>query len=307
MNTYISITFDVENDFSTTSSKNLSWKGLDDGIPLILEQLRSIEDSFGNEMKFTWFVRADNQLKEIYGNAGYLLDRYSHLWKLLLKEGDEVGWHPHIYRRLNSGKWTLEKRDDHLKQKLVESYEAVTRRFSITSARMGECFHNNTTIALFESLGIKVDSTALPNRKRNDTERFFDWSCTPNHPYYPSKLDYRVPGKGEDQLNILEVPMTTIKIKTNYDEVPLDRYLNLGFHVHLMRDDIKKLVRKRDILVAVTHPYELVSIYPKKHPLISFDINNARNTILTILNECKKINKPFKFITISEILDLWMD
>ena len=75
MDIHISITFDVEGGFSATNLQNLSWKwkGSDGGIPLILEELRLIEDPLGNEMKFTWFVRVDNQLKEIYGDAGYLL------------------------------------------------------------------------------------------------------------------------------------------------------------------------------------------------------------------------------------------
>ena len=217
-----------------------------------------------------------------------------------IKRGRRDRLVPHVYRRLNSGEWVLEKRDKYLEKKLVESYETITRRFPMSSARMGKCFHNNRTMNLFDSLGIKIDSTALPSRKRNDTKRFLI-GRTHQLPYTThSKTDYRIQGKGKDRLNIIEVPMSTIKIKTSYDRVPLDRYLNISFHINLLRDYIKKLVRNGDVVVAPTHPYEIIPIYSKKHPLISFSMKNAKRVLLTIIKdikECERINRPYKFIT----------
>ena len=281
------LTFDVCSNFD----------GIEDAASLISEELRGIEDSFGEEIKFTWFIRADNQLKTIYGNAGYLLERYNTLWNDLKNVGDEIGWHPHIYC-LDAGKWKLETRDDYLEKKLIESYETITRYFNVTSARVGEGFQSNRSIQVLDRLGIKVDSTALPNRKRKDNERFFDWIGTPEHPYYPSKNDYRTPGA--DELNILEVPMSTIRMKTSYDVTPLNRYVNLSFYNSLMKDGIKELVKNKDIIVTITHPYEVLP-YSKKHSLISFNINEAKKNLLNIIKECKEINRAYKFITMSEV------
>ncbi len=286
------LTFDVCSNFDR----------IEDAVFLILKELRGIGDSFGEEIKFTWFVRADSQLKTIYGGATYLLERYNSLWKDLKSGGDEIGWHPHIYR-LDGGKWKLERRDDYLEKNLVESYEAVIKYFNITSARVGESFHSNRSMNVLDKLGIKVDSTALPDRKRNDNERFFNWIGTPEHPYHPSKNDYRTPGA--DELSILEVPMSTIRMKTSYDVTPLNRYLNLSFYNNLMKEGIKELVKNKDIVVTITHPYEVLPLYPKKHPLISFNIHEAKKNLFNIIKECNEINRPYKFITISEVPNIW--
>lgn len=281
------LTFDVCSNFD----------GIEDAASLILKELRGIKDSFGEEIKFTWFVRADNQLKTIYGDATYLLERYNSLWRDLKKDRDEIGWHPHIYY-LDAGKWKLETLDDPLETKLIESHEAITKYFDVSSARMGEGFHSTKSMSVLDKLGIKVDSTALPNRKRADSERFFDWIGTPEHPYHPSKNDYRIPGK--DELNILEVPMSTIRMKTSYDVTPLNRYVNLSFYNSLMNDGIKELVKTKDIIVTITHPYEVLS-YSKGHSLLSFDINEAEKNLFNIIKACKEINRAYKFITMSDV------
>ena len=87
---YVATTIDVESGFFDTnlfSDKNrgdLEWRGIEEGIPLLVKTLRGYQDSFGNSLKLTWFVRADNQLRDIYGDAAYLLKRYKHIWKTRL-------------------------------------------------------------------------------------------------------------------------------------------------------------------------------------------------------------------------------
>jgi hypothetical protein len=162
---------------------------------------------------------------------------------------------------------------------------------------MGEGYHSNRCMKLFDKLGFKVDSTAMPGRARND-ERKFDWTGTPAHPYHPSKEDYRVPGK--DPLGILEVPMSMIQLQTSYDAVPLPRYLDLSFNNDLMRDGISELVASEDLIVSITHPFELVP-GPKKHPLISFDVREAVRNIEFIIRCCEKASRPIRFISLSEV------
>ena len=57
--------------------------------------------------------------------------------------------------------------------------------------RIGECVMNNKLMNAISRSRIKIDSSALPGRKRNDQQKFFDWETTTNDFYYVSKTDYR--------------------------------------------------------------------------------------------------------------------
>lgn len=276
----------------------------EDAISLILDTLQGTEDSFGKEIAPTWFVRADNQLEHLHGDCGYLLERYNSTWKSLLRDGHEIGWHPHIYR-MEADEWHLETRDDVLEEILTRSHSRFLEFFDVKSVRMGESFHSNGTMGTLDKLGLLVDSTALPGRKRDDIERFFDWTGTPEHPYHPSINDYRVPG--DEKRGILEVPMTMVETEASYDAAPLTRYLNLSFYNSLMTEGIKGLVGTNDAIVTVTHPYEIWPSPSGKHQIVSFDINEMKKNMNDIIERCNSINRPFRFITMSETRSLVED
>ena len=79
-----------------TNRQTLNWEGL--------ERLQRLPDELAGLAKLgrvpiTWFVRADGQLESILGNAAYLLETYEKFWTNVKEAGDEVGWHPHLYRQ----------------------------------------------------------------------------------------------------------------------------------------------------------------------------------------------------------------
>ena len=306
----IAVTFDAESDFFDAGlfpgkgRGDLLWRGVEEGIPLLVKTLRGYQDSFGNSLKFTWFVRADNQLREVCGHAGYLLRTCKHMWTALIKSGDEVGWHPHLYRKLG-GKWVQETRAAYLAKDLQQSYQAVIAEgFLPVSSRIGEAFHSNEIMHELASLGMKIDSTAMPGRVRMDNERNVDWQPTPPHPYYPAKTDYRIPGENEKRVNILEVPMSMIRTRVEYDRSDVRRYIDLSFHNSVIREGLLAYIKVSDYLVSITHPSTVLALANRKHPLVSFDIGEVERNLTTILSECNRLNKKVRFVTIAEFQDL---
>lgn len=299
---YFIISFDTDNDPIPVNRFQLSWNGIEKGIPLINKRIEKIQETIDQKIKLTWFVRCDNQLEKIYGNSGFLLKRYERLWNDLINRGDEIAWHPHIYKKVN-GFWKLETKKEPLLKKISKSFEHFIEFSTPSSVRLGESYQSNASMKLFNDLGLQVDSTALPGRMRNDQDRFFDWIDTPRHPYHPSKTDYRI--SGSDSLNILEVPMSIIPIKTEYDSVPLDRYINLSFYNSLMKDNMENIIRKNDFIVTITHPFEIIPTNSSKHGLLSFDIGEFQKNFINLLEICERIQRPYKFITMSEVPKIW--
>ncbi|HSU88571.1 MAG TPA: hypothetical protein VLL56_07030, partial [Terriglobia bacterium] len=85
MNLSLVVTVDVDNDgVSLADERNrLSWRGLE-LIPTIADIVH------GRGLPVTWFVRADSQLRNVYGHPSYLLDGYRPLWCKLKDQGDEI-------------------------------------------------------------------------------------------------------------------------------------------------------------------------------------------------------------------------
>ncbi|MCK4427164.1 MAG: hypothetical protein KAW16_01625, partial [candidate division Zixibacteria bacterium] len=74
-------------------------------------------------------------------------------------------------------------------------------------------YHNNRTFATLDKLGVEVDISGipglriLPQKKQVRLSNFYDWSITPDKPFYPSTADYRREAKeGEKSFSVLEVP-----------------------------------------------------------------------------------------------------
>jgi hypothetical protein len=300
---YLCVTLDLDSDyvFRGDSDNPLNWKGVE-FAPNIRERLAKYKDSFGNEFKATWFVRADNQLKEIYKDTSYLLNNYRDIWQSFKNEGDEFGWHPHLYR-FNSKTWDQEKDDSKLKSILEDTLHDIHEcGFFPSISRIGEGYQSNAIMATLHQLGIKIDSTAIPGRMRKDEERWMDWTSTPKMPYFPAKEDYRRPGK--DSLKILEVPMSMIPTKVDYDENLLSRYVNLGFHHNVLFSGLRNFIKSNDLLVTITHPFEVASELKseqRRHPLISFSLDTMEKNLAFSIEECKRINRPVEFIQMSYI------
>ena len=277
------ITVDVDQDGANIENErtSLSWG--------CLEQIPAIKQIFrGFDLYTTWFVRADNQLETFYGSPAYLLLAYNWLWKELAASGDEIAWHPHIYRRTNTGEYRMET-DEHRFCSQLTGIRADLKRegFEHLSVRVGEAFGTNLIMRTLAGLGLKADSSAIPGRRRADSARTFDWALSPNQPYVPDVNDYRVPAVTRG-LSIVEVPMTTAPIQAPYDKEPLLRYMNLSYRHPFFKQAVEAYLTSVEhwpgdtYFTLIVHPDEVMPERPA-HPLYEFSLASVERNLNYLL------------------------
>lgn len=314
--------------------EKLSWKGVGN-ISKIREICNSVKDGESNGAKITWLVRSDEQMKIIFDYYAYPLKKFWNLWKELEKQGDEIGWHPHLWRWSKQNKcWYQEIHDKKWISNCLENghKEFLKITPNLTSVRMGWGFHNNLTMKKINNLGLTVDLSAAPGLKHlgSPDERgsyflnHYDWSTTPEKPYYPSQQDYRRPAKSnEKSLNILEIPITTASKKFSkiligktlrITPISLRRRLLKGADIqskhtqhryianvtdtdfqHIAKLKLKQAQQNPNTttnLVAIFHPIELFQ--PKKFHIF-------KNNLETLTELSKKLKVPLRFLTATQM------
>jgi hypothetical protein len=273
-------TVDIDHDGVALDERTaLAWTSL-----TVIPAVKSVFDELATPL--TWFVRADDQLRTVYGTAAHLLHEHAATWLELEQSGDEIAWHPHLYRWDEAAQlWNPDLDPASCADQLASVHaELEEADHTFTSTRMGEAFHCNETMAAVESLGLRVDSTAIPGRTRRDLSRAFDWSLTPNRPYRPSSDDYRVPGRNPRE--VLEVPMTSVSIQADYDAAPLPRYVNPTFHHEIFKAALDKHLAAHaggeEVLVTVFHLDE-VCPRAEPHALYAFSMDGLRRNVAYLI------------------------
>ena len=308
----ILLTIDVDADFFDSSisanalSFDKSWKGMELGVPSLIELFNDYTGSDRSPCVATWFIRADDQIKHHFGSYSYLLDNYRDLWEGLYRINHEIAWHPHLY---NSSDWTQETNPELLRLQMKQSYSAVSKSLGrrLTASRIGEAFFTNEIAAILQDLGVKVDSTALPGRARNDGERSFDWTRTPDMPYFVSENDYSV--TGAPALNLLEFPFSMVPVMAEYDTVPLKRYLDLSFWHHTICIGLEKMITENAVLNTIIHPSTTLPELSngKRHGLLSFNIDQVRKNLDFIIDIAQRKSIPYRFKTIYEASTIYLN
>lgn len=297
----IALSFDAEMDVfdtSIASPRALEWRGIEQGIPLINDILADHRDSRGRRACVTWFVRCDDQIESMTGSRAYLLEHYRHLWLEHQNRGDEIGFHPHLYCQ-DAGRWKQDTDPDALREQIFRAFEAMKHAgFYTTVSRIGEAFSSNAIMNALEEAGIRCDSTAMPGRVREDGDRNFNWANTPAYAYHPSEQDYRVPRKRIRPL--IEVPMSMLKTRADYDQAPCMRYLDLSFHPRALQGGVPTLVANTDTIVTVTHPS---AVLPgnASHGLLSFSPEAFAYNLRALLEESSRQDRPVRFVTLRDI------
>lgn len=310
----VALTIDTDSDeyFGNLSETDVSakpilgWRGFDEGRKLLVDAAGEHRDSFGRAPRFTWFVRCDGQIGREHGDPAYLLREYRDWWDRRLEAGDQVAWHPHLYRR-DDGEWIQETDTGRLERDLVSSFAAFgDAGYSSSAVRVGEAYQTNETMRVLSDLGLRADSSAIPGRRRDDGCKSFDWETTPNGPYRPSGSDYRV--AGSPALPIWEIPMNTVATRASYDREPLCRYVNVAFVPGLLDEGLASFVAEHDVLVTITHPFELMPEFFRDdeldaHPLLAFTPRAVVDNVGAIARAAELSGKRFRFVTFDEILE----
>jgi len=294
---YIFLTFDIDQDFNPNNSDYYNRSKAD--FSSFFSGFENMVDRLDYK-PYSLFLRADYQIFKTYGAYDFLLSENPKLINKIENQKSEINWHIHIYNN-SDGNWNLAKTSSQITDLFLNDYENIKKICDINSniIRIGECLMNNELMNLLDSLGIKIDSTALPGRKRNDIEKFFDWEKTNNNIYYPSKEDYRI--SGENKLSIIEAPMTTLLIKAEYDIEPIYRYFNLSFKSSALFYSFEEHLSKHNFLISITHPFEVIG--KGNHGLISFSMDTFLKNINILIEKVKSQGKIPVFCKISDLLN----
>ena len=292
----IYLSFDIDQDFDPGSNdyynrSKASFKSFGDGFSDIIDRLEGLP--------FSVFVRSDFQIKSVYGSYEYLVLNNKSLVDKIVLSGGELDWHIHLYKT-EKGKWVQVTDNSEIAERFLIDYSEVKKCNCVNTevVRIGECVMNDTLMNAIARMGIKIDSSALPGRKRNDKEKFFDWSITSNRFYNPSKSDYRI--ESNDNYQLIEVPMSTLLMKAEYDNEAVRRYFNLSFKTEILFQNFESYVKENDSLVVITHPFEVLS--EGKHGLISYNIKTFENNIKLLMDKVVSFGKNPSFHKISSII-----
>jgi hypothetical protein len=206
---------DRESLVGALAAGQLHWRGMLQGIPALKSSVAGIRDSSGIPPRFTWLLRADEQVHAHHGSYAWSYDANRAFCDGLAASGDELGWHPHFWRYDAAlGRWHQEVEDHSWQLAMLRTANAALRAAGLTptSVRMGWTYHTPETMRTLDELGVRVDFSALPGlRTFNDapdtrSENLYDWFAAPAMSYRPSRGDHRRAGQGAEALQIRELP-----------------------------------------------------------------------------------------------------
>lgn len=262
----IYLTFDIDQDYAPGTGNyfnrsQTNFSSFQNGFMKTIESM--------DEKAYSVFIRADNQIKESYGSHTHLIENNQNVIDSIHKSNGELNWHIHLYELINDT-WSQIVDESKLVDSFMADFHAIkdVDVLNLSILRVGELTMTNRLMKAINDCNIKIDSTALPGRKRDDVDKKFDWLTSTNKNYFPSVNDYRV--QGTKNYNVLEVPMTTIPMQATYDLKEIKRYFNLGFRTEVLFQNFPSFIQTNDSLVTISHPFELLP--NKEHGLIAYDL-----------------------------------
>jgi hypothetical protein len=338
---YIVVGCDVDPDraalLNGASNTVLTWRGATEGIPAAKTLLRGLTDIAGREPAFTWFLRADDQVRQVHGAYAWFVEAHEPMLRSLEQSGDELGWHPHFWRyEAAADRWFQEIDDigwqlDMLRQ--AHRHFAPRLPQGLHSVRMGWGYQNDRTCETLEELGIAVDASSLPGfhtvvgEQRLDRENLFDWRDSPRVPYRPSQADYRRPPRGQERpRRLLEIPSFVSRSrlwglaggvqlvrKTGHLEHLWSQLRQPSYCINVtgrpalfapvvaqLRQTLRQGGNEPVVFATHCHADEFV---PNRSPL--YDLAAVRTNLAAVLRVCAEARAPAAFVRASQVPALW--
>ncbi|KAB2946781.1 MAG: hypothetical protein MPEBLZ_01918 [Candidatus Methanoperedens nitroreducens] len=277
------------------------WDETIQSIVRLKEKIGIFEDKQGLSPKITWFLRSDQQINIQWNDWCYPVREYISLWNEQIKSGDEIGWHPHLWRYDElKNIWYQEINDnDWISSCLENGYHEISKLFRINSVKMGWCFHKNYTMNLVDSFGIKYDLSAIPGLMNSgNTCNIYDWKNTSADPYFPSKKDYRIRDDNpSNNHNIMEIPITNYTVPFFWRIFISKRNMaaNIAKHPIFFRNIFNNIIwNQESLLNTYFHPCDI----GEKDRL--FSLNNFERNLNNIIEIARKKKLEVVFITPQE-------
>lgn len=200
------ILIDAEPDgFFLDRTKALPWNGIEAGFGVVRDLRRNAEQALGRPAHFTWMVRCDAQIAQVYGDAGWSFRTYRTAFAELEAAGDDVGIHIHGYHWSDAlDNWVEDYGDP---QWIEECLELGLNAFQHTMGRAprtsstGYSWTSQRFVARCEAAGIRHELSVVagrkpkgfPNAKGAYAGALPDYSAVQAQPYRPSLDNYLVP------------------------------------------------------------------------------------------------------------------
>lgn len=185
-------------------SRALPWLGFEQAIEFFEQVRPEIARQTDHEVHVNWHLRADPQIADVYGNAGWAFDHYAEPLRHFEQAGDNIGIHVHPYR------WASECQDwvedyanlewvNHCVQVAADAYEQAYQR-KPPSFTIGGSWFCQETLNLLNRLGIKYDLTIVPEQCNRSFPTYLgrvvgdppDYHNVPRLPYRPLASNFKV-------------------------------------------------------------------------------------------------------------------
>lgn len=302
-------------------SHYFEWKSLTSAISIFETHREKMRDS-NVDFNATFFLRADEQTKTLYGSFSDIFTKFHDE----IHESFNVGWHPHLLRWSEALKcWHQEFQDNEwIQTMLTDCWDNLqSQGFRVEYTKMGWCFHNNSSMKTLSDLGVEADFSALPGARSpgrlvggSSYQDRYDWSKTKPRPYRPSERNYQSSGA----LGILEIPQTTYEVRGLREflytvKVAMPSYRRFDFSylpsarrmVPLLLPDLVRLQDLRAFCASLIQTHKgYVTLY--LHPSDLLDSNALRvfeDFTFQMVSAASKCDEEISFIDASELSSLY--
>ena len=306
----LNLTIDLDPDGQNEVMRDrntLNFKSLE----LLMSELDTVRPEISGEpLRFNWFIRADRQIEQSFGKVDGLMRHYRAFWDRALSSGDELCWHPHLYKNVNGNFVLIDDEADCLNELRYLWDEIDPCGYPFATFRCGEARMTSAIFDLVESFGFLQDSTAIPGYFSDSFGQ--NWLRAKNRPYFPGAD--RITEEGPAR-NMLEMPMNSWYLQASYDAKPKLRYLNFAVHHAYFSESLSRLpesffseesILDIPVLTTVSHPEEIVSdkrgndLYPR-----TFD--NFMSNIRAFVEYLSARGKQVVFSTLGESGKFWRE